>query len=107
MCASATASEHGLMQAELDGRGLAEAPRNVGLPFIEPGHLRAGFDMSGDALVWFAIWNRDRNVATAIDTSSDEVEPRAWGNHYAGPFPSRQQAREFAIEKLAAGIKGT
>jgi hypothetical protein len=99
-----------LMQAEIDGRGLVETPRSVRPPFIEPAHLMTGFDMSGDSLIWFAVWNRDRNVATAIDASADEVEScerRDLGDHYAGPFPSRQQAEVFAGERLAAGIKGT
>jgi hypothetical protein len=88
-------------------------------PFIEPALLRAGFDMSSDALVWFAIWNRDRNLAIAIDISSDESsderEPsehslrsarRAWGDNYAGPFPSRQQAEAFAAERLRPPAEG-
>jgi hypothetical protein len=54
-----------LMQAGLDGRGgLVEAPRMAKPPFIEPALLRAGFDMSGDPLVWFAIWNEGRNLAS-------------------------------------------
>jgi hypothetical protein len=53
--------------------------------------------MGGDALLSFAVWNPGRNLAIAIDISSGEVEPceqslrsarRAWGDHYAGPFPS-------------------
>jgi hypothetical protein len=97
------------MQAAIDGR--AEPLRTAKPPFIEPALLRAGFDMSGDALVWFSVWNESRNLAIAIDISSDEVEPcehslrsgrRAWGDHYAGPFPSRQQAEAFAVERLRA-----
>jgi hypothetical protein len=100
------------MQSAIDGvrdGGLVEATRNVGPPFIEPAFLRAGFDMSGDPLVWFAVWNDSRNHAIAIDISADEVEPsehslrsarRAWGDNYAGPFPSRQQAEAFAAERL-------
>jgi hypothetical protein len=112
------------MQADLDGREcaqppisktivdvrFAEPPRMAKPPFIEPALLRAGFDVSGDALVWFAVWNKSRNLAIAIDLSSDEIElceqslrsaRRAWGDHYAGPFPSRGQAEAFAIERLA------
>jgi hypothetical protein len=114
------------MQAAVDGArdgGLVEMPSNVRLPFIEPAHLRAGFDMNnllmpheqvGDALIWFAVWNDSRNLATVIDVSADELDPCEHslrcahrGDHYAGPFPSQRQAQEFAIEKLAAGIKGT
>jgi hypothetical protein len=114
------------MQAAIDGArdgGLVEAPRMATPPFLEPAHLRAGFDMNdllvrheqvGDALVWFAIWNRDRNLAIALDASADEVESckhslrsaqLAWGDHFAGPFPSRQQAEAFAVERLAAENK--
>jgi hypothetical protein len=98
------------MQAEVDGCGLAEVPRDVRLPFIEPAQLRAGFDTDADALVWFAVWNEGRSLAIAIDVTSDEVEPsehslrsarRVWGDHFAGPFPSRQQAEAFAVERLA------
>jgi hypothetical protein len=80
--------------------------------FFEPAHLRAGFDMSDDALVWFAVWNESRNLAIALDASADELEPcehslrsarQAWGDNYAGPFPSEQQAEAFAAERLAAG----
>jgi hypothetical protein len=91
------------MQTAIDD--LAEVPRDVRLPFIEPAHLRAGFNTDGDALVWFAVWNESRNLAIAVNTSSDEVEPRAWGDHYAGPFPSQQQAEAFAVERLKAEIK--
>jgi hypothetical protein len=68
------------MQAEVDGRGQAETARMPRVlrntphecdprqpPFLEPALLRAGFNMSGDALVWFAIWNAGRNLGIAID----------------------------------------
>jgi hypothetical protein len=99
-----------VMQAELDGRGLIEAPRSVGPPFIEPASLKAGFNTDGDSLVWFAIWNRDRNVATAIDASPDDLEPcerRALGDHYAGPFPSKQQAEVFASRGWRWSVRGS
>jgi hypothetical protein len=79
--------------------GRAEAKRKARRPFIGPAHLRAGFDIGGDAVIWFAVWNPGRNLAIAIDLSSDELEAceqslrsarRAWGDHYAGPFPSRR-----------------
>jgi hypothetical protein len=98
-----------LMQVEVDGRGLAEAPRKAKPPFLESAHLIAGFNADGDALVWFAVWNESRNLAIAVDVTSDEVQPyehalrnahRAWGDNYAGPFPSRRQAIAFAVEKL-------
>jgi hypothetical protein len=100
------------MQAKVDGRCQTEAPCKAKPPFIEPAHLRAGFDMSDDALVWFAVWNESRNLAIALDASADELEPcehslrsarQAWGDNYAGPFPSEQQAEAFAAERLAAG----
>jgi hypothetical protein len=50
-------------------------PRKAKPPFIEPAHLRAGFNTDGDALIWFAIWNPNRNFAIAIDISTDEIEP--------------------------------
>jgi hypothetical protein len=62
----------------IDGRrdcGQDEAARMAKPPFTEPALLRARFDMSGDALVWFAVWNLGRNLAIAIDVNSDEVEP--------------------------------
>lgn len=103
-------------QSEIDGRrdcGQAEAARMAKPPFIEPALLRAGFDMSGDAPVWFRVWNLKRNLAIAIDVTSDEVEPSGVttgpaagrhdrGHNYAGPFPSQRQARDFAVERLAA-----
>jgi hypothetical protein len=47
-----------LMQAAIDSHDQAEAPHKAKPPFIEPAHLRAGFDMSGDPV---------RNLAIAID----------------------------------------
>jgi hypothetical protein len=82
-----------LMQAELDGRGQADDP-----PF------------------WFAVWNVRHNVAYALDAYPDELIPyerslrsarRDVGDHFAGPFPSQQQARTFAVEKLTATRKGS
>jgi hypothetical protein len=52
------------MQAAIDGR--AESPRKAKPPFIEPAHLKAGFDRGGDALVWIAIWNPGRGLAVAF-----------------------------------------
>jgi hypothetical protein len=63
--------------------------------------------MSGDALVWFAIWNPGRDLAIAIDIGPDEIELCEWplrsgrGDSFAGPFPSQQQAESFAVERLA------
>jgi hypothetical protein len=104
------------MQAEIDGRSLVETPRSVRPPFIEPASLRAGFNMDDGDLVWIAVWNPNRNLAVAVDITSDEIEPcehslrsgrRVWGDNYAGPFPSKQQARAFAVEKLTAARKGS
>jgi hypothetical protein len=103
------------MQARVDGREWAqspirkmivdnhqaEAPRKARPPFIEPVRLRAAFDIGGGAVIWFAAWNPGRNLAIAIDISSGEVEfceqslrsaRRVRGDHFAGPFPSQQQA---------------
>jgi hypothetical protein len=66
------------MQAEVDGHGHVKAPRKAKPAFIESAHLRpwwAEFDVGGDPLIWFAIWNRDRNVATAVDASPGDLEP--------------------------------
>jgi hypothetical protein len=61
------------------------------------------------------VWNESRNLAIAIDASPGEVEPceqslssaqRAWGDHYAGPFPSRQPAEAFAVERLTEERRG-
>ena len=87
----------------MDGLGQVEVSPKARLPLIAPGMLRAGFDMSGAALVWLAVWNAERNLAIAVDISAGEVEPcdrRASGDHLAGPFPSRRQAEAFAVERL-------
>jgi hypothetical protein len=60
--------------------------------------------------VWFSVWSVRHNVAYALDAYPEEVGPYKaemirMRDDFAGPFDSREQAQNFAVEKLVAGRK--
>lgn len=64
--------------------------------------------------LWFAVWNVRHQVATTLAVERSAFAScahmlmcarTAWGDHFAGPFATRQEAQDVAVESFAAALR--